>query len=346
MSREEYQQNLLEWYHEHHRKLPWRETSDPYRIWLSEIMCQQTQVATVIPYYERFLQAYPTVLSLAKAEEDHIYKLWEGLGYYSRAKRLMLCAREVVDNYDGRFPDTYREMIKLPGIGPYTAGAILSIAFNKKEPAIDGNVMRVYSRIYNIFEDVGKPGAAKAFDPFVRADLPEDVCHFNQGLMELGARICTPTSPKCDECPVRGYCEARRLKIQETLPVKSKKPKKKHKTMAVIFIENQDQCMLEKRGTEGLLANLWGFPVVEMTNGFDDNAVRDHIEETYGLSVVYEGIISSKKHVFTHLIWEMTLYRYSCDKVVNIDEPETVWIDEKAIGDYPLPTAFLKLLPG
>lgn len=338
------QSDLLEWYYREHRKLPWRETSEPYRIWLSEIMCQQTQVVTVIPYYERFLERYPRIEDLAQAEEDDVYKLWEGLGYYSRAKRLILCAREVLAKYQGVFPKTYSEMVKLPGIGPYTAGAILSIAYNLKEPAIDGNVMRVYSRLYEIDADVGKPGANKAFDSYVRKDLPEDVRHFNQALMELGATICTPTKPSCDKCPIATYCKAKQLNLQMTLPVKSKKAKKKHKTMAVLYIEHKGEFLLEKRSTEGLLANLWGFPVMELEQGFDDGKIQDYLQENYGLTVMFEDVLNEKKHVFTHLVWHMTLYHYVTPQIIKIDQPETVWVRKEEVKQYPLPRAFLKLL--
>ncbi len=222
------QENILAWYEINHRLLPWRETRNPpYNIWLSEIMCQQTQVATVIPYYQRFLEVYPTIFDLAKAKEDDVYKLWEGLGYYSRANRLMQCSKVIVNQYQGIFPRSKKEMLNLPGIGPYTAGAILSIAYDIKEPAIDGNVMRVYSRLYEIHDEVGKPGASKAFDHYVRKDLPKNVSHFNQGLMELGATICTPTNPKCFSCPVIDLCKANKNNTTDILPVKTKKTKKK-----------------------------------------------------------------------------------------------------------------------
>ena len=330
---------LVQWYKAVQRDLPWRLTSDPYKIWLSEIMCQQTQVATVIGYYNRFIEAYPTVEALSKATEDEVYKLWEGLGYYSRAKRLMLCARDVVEQHGGKFPKTYKEMIQLPGIGPYTAGAVLSIAFGVKEPAIDGNVMRVYSRLYNLSFDVGKADARKHFDAYVREDLPKEVSAFNQGLMELGATICTPTKPKCTECPIQNDCKARTLGIEKTLPIKTPKPKKKVKHMVVAYIEHKGAVMVEKRGTEGLLANLWGFPIVEA----EENVVS-WIEENYGLEVRAVEEMVSKKHVFTHLVWEMTMVHYEAAEKVVLEDPEVHWTKDRTFGDYPLPTAFRKLL--
>ena len=333
------QEQLVAWYKDNQRQLPWRETSNPYYIWLSEVMCQQTQVATVIGYYNRFISAMPTIEDLAKATEDEVYKLWEGLGYYSRAKRLMLCAREVVHDYDGIFPRTYNEMIKLPGIGPYTAGAVLSIAYGVKEPAIDGNVMRVYSRLYNLQADVGKADARKRYDPYVRRDLVDEISAFNQGLMELGARICTPTKPLCDQCPISEHCIARSLGIQETLPNKAPKPKKKIKQMTVAYIQYGDEIMVEKRGTEGLLANLWGFPIIE-----SGGSMTQWLEENYGLQVIEKEVIIAKKHVFTHLVWDMTMIAYEAVDKVVIEDPEIHWTQDHTFKLYPLPTAFRKLL--
>lgn len=338
------QEALINWYSDHHRKLPWRATDNPYYIWLSEIMCQQTQVATVIDYYNRFIEEFPHIDDLAKATEDEVYKMWEGLGYYSRAKRLMLCAKEVVEGYDGVFPNTYNEIIKLPGIGPYTAGAVLSIAYGVKEPAIDGNVMRVYSRLYHLTDDIGKADARKKFDPYVRKDLPEEISYFNQGLMELGARICTPTKPSCDQCPIANHCEAKRLGIQTSLPIKAPKAKKKVKQMTVAYIHHGDEVLVEKRGTAGLLANLWGFPITETESDGHKKGIIGWIEDNYGLKVMEVEEIIRKKHVFTHLVWEMTMIRYEAEEKVAIDDPEVHWTEDRGFDKYPLPTAFRKLL--
>ena len=197
------QTKLLDWYHINHRKLPWRDQFDPYKIWLSEIMLQQTQVTTVIDYFNRFVKTYPTVQDLALADEDSVLKLWEGLGYYSRARRLIPCAKMVVELFDGEFPKDYKKIIKLPGVGSYTAGAVLSIAYNIKLPAVDGNVMRVYSRLFNMDADISDAKSKKIFEEKVFDTLPEDRRHYNQALMELGATICTPKSPKCMACPIQ-----------------------------------------------------------------------------------------------------------------------------------------------
>ncbi|PKM55605.1 MAG: A/G-specific adenine glycosylase [Firmicutes bacterium HGW-Firmicutes-3] len=339
-----FQASLLKWYKLNYRKLPWRATRDPYKIWLSEIMCQQTQVATVTSYYNRFLKSYPDIISLSMATEDDVYKLWEGLGYYSRAKRLMQCARVVTQNYSGVFPRTYEEIIDLPGIGPYTAGAIASIAFDIKMPAVDGNVLRVYSRLYGVEEDVGKPGTKKKIEAMVSADLPEDVRDYNQALMELGALICVPRNPKCDICPVCNFCRARIKNIQNSLPIKTPKAKKEIKKMMVAYVVFEDQVLLEKRGTEGLLANLWGFPIIEVEENYPSKEMMAYLEDNYGLHVIEEAVITTKKHVFTHLIWDMTLIRYRTRSISVIEDPEVAWIHPEAISYYPLPTAFLKLL--
>ncbi|MDF1618533.1 A/G-specific adenine glycosylase [Petrocella sp. FN5] len=338
------QASLLKWYKQNHRKLPWRATRDPYKIWLSEIMCQQTQVATVTSYYNRFLESYPDIISLSMATEDEVYKLWEGLGYYSRAKRLMQCARVVTQNYSGIFPRTHEEIIDLPGIGPYTAGAIASIAYDIKMPAVDGNVLRVYSRLYGIEEDVGKADTKKKIEAMVSADLPEDVRDYNQALMELGALICVPKNPRCKGCPVHDFCTAKERNIQNNLPIKTPKAKKQIKKMRVAYVEFEDQVLLEKRGTEGLLANLWGFPIIEVSEEDPPKAMIDYLEDNYGLYVIEEAIMATKKHVFTHLIWDMTLVRYKSSALNYIEDPEVVWIQPEAIKNYPLPTAFLKLL--
>lgn len=328
------QDALLAWYKIHQRKLPWRENHDPYRIWLSEIMLQQTQVATVIDYFNRFIEKYPTVYDLAKAKEDHVLNLWEGLGYYSRARRLIPCAKMIVENFGGSFPKTVEQMLSLPGVGTYTAGAVLSIAYNIKAPAVDGNVMRVYSRVFMMADDLSQSKSKKVFEDKVIKTLPEDVRHYNQSLMELGARICTP-KPKCYECPIRTFCLAYANDVVMKYPVKSKKTKKKKKNMTVCLIEKEGYILIEKRPTSGLLAGMWGLPTFEETveAGLDD----------YNLQVTDYQEIFTDKHVFTHLVWHMTLYRVHVESMERTDYPFTQWIKKEALEDYPLPTAFKKL---
>ncbi len=224
----EFQQDLLSWYDDNKKPLPWRKTTEPYKIWISEIMSQQTQVETVMPYYERFMKKYPTIETLAQADDAELLKLWEGLGYYSRARNLKIAAQEVVDKYNGKFPDNLADILSLKGIGPYTAAAIASISFGLAEPAIDGNLMRVTSRLFELDCDISKSSSRKIFDGYLRKLIskkrPGD---FNQALMDLGSLVCSPKSPKCEACPLLNYCAAAASGKQLNYPVKTKKDKTK-----------------------------------------------------------------------------------------------------------------------
>lgn len=338
-----FQEQLLQWYHDNKRDLPWRLTSDPYQIWLSEIMLQQTQVKTVINYFKRFIKKYPNVYALANAKEEEVLKLWEGLGYYSRARRLIPCARLVVDNFKGTFPKDYKLLLSLPGIGSYTAGAIASIAYNIKVPAVDGNVMRVYSRLFCIDADLSNNTSKKIFEEKVKATLPEDCRHFNQALMELGALICSPQNPKCFECPIRTACQAYENNLVMSLPVKSKKIKKKKMKVAVCNIIYNDLWMIEKRPNEGLLAGMWGFPTYVYEDDMKETIIEG-LKEDYDLKVLNYTVSNESKHIFTHLVWEMSLIRVEVDKQTDVDLPENKWIRKEELENYPLPTAFRKLL--
>lgn len=338
-----FQENLLEWYKKNHRILPWRENHKPYSIWLSEVMLQQTQVTTVIDYFNRFIEKYPSVYDLALAKEGDVLKLWEGLGYYSRARRLIPCSKMIVAHYDGVFPNSYKELMRLPGVGSYTAGAILSIAFNEKISAVDGNVMRVYSRLFNMSEDISDPKTKKVFEDRVFKTLPEDRRHFNQALMELGATICTPKKTKCLICPIEEFCEAFKLNLVGERPVKSKKIKKKIKQMVVCKLIDDHEMMIEHRPSEGLLAGLWGFPCYEI-EGDLKTTVLHNIKDSYDMDVSSIEIIKEDKHVFTHLVWEMTFVACHVDIKKTTDLPEMRWIREDLINDYALPTAFKRLI--
>ncbi|WP_339060191.1 A/G-specific adenine glycosylase [Tepidibacillus marianensis] len=219
-----FQKQLLQWYQEQKRDLPWRKVRDPYQIWVSEIMLQQTKVETAIPYFEKFIQQFPTLHDLAVAKEEEVLKAWEGLGYYSRARNLHQGVKEVNEKYGGEVPKLKEQILTVPGIGPYTAGAILSIAYGKTEPAVDGNVLRVFSRLFNSFEDVMKAKTKKSIEKEVAHLIPSDAASdFNQSIMELGATVCIPRSPKCSICPISYFCEARREGTQNLLPIKNKK---------------------------------------------------------------------------------------------------------------------------
>lgn len=222
----QFQEDLISWYEQEKRDLPWRSDSDPYKVWVSEVMLQQTRVDTVIPYFNNFIEKFPTVEALAEADEEKVLKAWEGLGYYSRVRNLQSAVREVHERYGGVVPPSKEEFGKLKGVGPYTRGAVLSIAYNQPVPAVDGNVMRVMSRILSVWDDIAKPKTKTLFEKIVEAFISEEKpSEFNQGLMELGAVICTPKSPSCLLCPVREHCSAFAEGCEKELPVKSKKEK-------------------------------------------------------------------------------------------------------------------------
>ncbi|MBN2796299.1 MAG: A/G-specific adenine glycosylase [Clostridia bacterium] len=338
-----FQQDLLNWYFNHQRKLPWRENHDPYRIWLSEIMLQQTQVKTVIEYFNRFIEKYPTVQDMASAVEHDVLKLWEGLGYYSRARRLIPCAQMVVNTFEGEFPRDLKSMLKLPGVGHYTAGAILSIAYNEKIPAVDGNVMRVYSRFFNMDHDISDLKSRLAFENKVLETLPEDRRHYNQALMELGATVCTPKSPRCEICPIQRDCQALKLGVVNRRPVKTKKIKKKTEEMVVIKIICKDEFMIVKRPDDGLLAGMWGFPIYPI-EGALEHTVFYWLKNDFNISAKNLSVVKEAKHVFTHLTWEMILVEVNISEKIEVILPEMTWIKAEALNDFPLPTAFKKLM--
>ena len=330
----EFRQALVEWFDEEKRDLPWRHTKDPYKIWVSEVMLQQTRVDTVIPYYNRFMESFPTLELLAEAPQEYLLKHWEGLGYYSRARNLQTGVREVVENYGGIVPDNRHEISKLKGVGPYTAGAILSIAYNKPEHAVDGNVMRVLSRVLDIHEDIAVPKTKKTFEAAVDELIdPEHTSSFNQGLMELGALICTPTSPKCLLCPVREYCMAYNEGDPEKLPVKSKKVKMKHLTYDVFVCEDSEgRILMEQRPEEGLLASMWQFPMMEHET---DQAL---FETTYKVQVSKQQELVTFKHVFSHLTWHVSSYYIQSEP-----SHSGQWFTREQIELLPMPVPMLKI---
>lgn len=332
----EFRQSLVEWFEQEKRDLPWRHTKDPYKIWVSEVMLQQTRVDTVIPYYNRFIESFPTLELLAEAPQEYLLKHWEGLGYYSRARNLQAGVREVIDNYGGIVPDNRHEISKLKGVGPYTAGAILSIAYNKPEHAVDGNVMRVLSRVLNIHDDIAVPKTKKIFEAAVEELIdPAHTSSFNQGLMELGALICTPTSPKCLLCPVRDYCTAFNAGYPEKLPVKSKKTKMKHIFYNVFVCEDSSgRILMEQRPEEGLLANMWQFPMIEQ----GEHAIET-LSKLYDVQATEQQEMLTFKHVFSHLTWHVNSYYMKCNTALNGQ-----WLTREQIEILPMPVPMLKIL--
>lgn len=337
---------LLTWFAENKRDLPFRHADgqghkDPYAIWISEIMAQQTQIDTLLPYYERFIHQFPDVATLAAAEEDAVLKAWEGLGYYSRARNLRKAAQTIQSDFNGRFPAAYADILSLPGIGPYTAGAIASIAFGLLVPAVDGNVMRVITRLADWPIDIAGSDTKKKIGAVVTDLMSEESPgDFNEALMELGALVCTPAAPACLLCPWRDHCRALACGHTESLPVKTKRVRRRTLTMAVALVTDmRGRLLIEKRPTEGLLAGLWGLPIVEA----DDNAVPLDVALGARLGQPMQGFyLGEAKHVFTHRTWRMRVYRYT----VGAFPDGCVAADRDALRrTYALPTAFAKLLP-
>lgn len=343
---------LLAWFAEEARDLPWRQTRDPYRIWLSEIMLQQTRVEAVIPYYLRFTAAFPTVQTLAAAGEDQVLKAWEGLGYYSRARSLHKAARLLVRDGGGRWPATAEQWRQLPGVGPYTAGAIASIANDLPEPAVDGNVLRVLSRIFAIEESIDEQAARQRIWDIAGIILPRRAAGaFNQALMDLGARLCVPKRPRCTTCPVRNWCDALRRGIQDDLPVRTPRKPIPHHDIVVAAIRRRGRYLIGKRPAGGLLGGLWEFPggKVEPDESHEQALQREVREET-GLSVQLVLRLATVEHTYSHMA--VTLHVYLCEAAAGqaraYYHEELKWIPRPQFDRYAFPAAnrrFMDRLP-
>jgi A/G-specific adenine glycosylase len=342
-----FQNDLIFWFKEEQRDLPWRKDQDPYKVWVSEIMLQQTRVDTVIPYFNRFIEWFPTIEDLAEAEEDKVLKAWEGLGYYSRVRNLQSAVKEVKEKYHGEVPNTPEEISRLKGVGPYTAGAILSIAYGIPEPAVDGNVMRVLSRILSIWDDIAKSSSRKIFENAVRELIShEDPSAFNQALMELGALICSPTSPSCLLCPVRDHCQAFYEGVQNELPIKTKKNKTRNVQLAAaILLDESGKILIHKRPSNGLLANLWEFPNVELHHPMqtEREQVVELFNQSLDLKINLEKIIGQIEHVFSHLVWDLKVYTGTMNfGIQESDEWKLVSFEE--MKEFAFPVSYQKML--
>ena len=313
---------LLAWYRRNQRCLPWRKTNDPYRIWISEIMLQQTQVDTVIPYYHRFLKAFPTVSSLARAPLQKVLKVWENLGYYSRARNMHAAARMIVEKFDGRIPDNLEVIQTLPGIGHYTAGAILSIAYGQAIPAVDGNVRRILCRLFAIRKVVDDTQTQNQLQKLAASLIP--VKHpgdFNQALMDLGATICKAKNPDCSRCPVACHCQARLHNLQNVLPITRKAPAIPHRQAAAAVIRNSKGMLLVvQRPTSGLLASLWKLPGGFIESDEDlKKSLRHSVKEELGISIRPGKHLASVNHTYTH--FRITLQAYECRLLKGTPKP-------------------------
>lgn len=335
---------LLAWYDNGRRILPWREDPTPYHVWISEIMLQQTRVEAVKPYYDRFLQALPDIESLAAADDEKLLKLWEGLGYYNRARNLKKAAQILVSEYGGQMPDEYEKILSLPGIGSYTAGAIASIAFGKPRPAVDGNVLRILSRLRADDRDILQANVKKSVEEelldVMPADRPGD---FNQALMELGAMVCIPNgAPKCDLCPWNRLCLARAEGRTAELPQKAKKKPRSVEEKTILVIQDGERIVLRKRPEKGLLAGMYEFPSME---GYCSEERALAYLRKLGFSPLRIRKLPPAKHVFTHKEWHMKGYLVRVDELARKGEGQGmqgfVFVDPgKTRTDYPIPSAF------
>ena len=326
---------LLPWFEENKRDLPWRKDREPYHIWLSEIMLQQTRVEAVKGYYQRFLQALPTIESLAKADDELLHKLWEGLGYYSRVRNLKKAANVIIERHGGEFPRRYEDVLALPGIGAYTAGAICSIAFGQKRAAVDGNVLRVVSRLTEDDTPIDTPAYKKQVQQALEQVYPDQAADFTQALMELGATLCGPNwKPRCEACPCRAFCGAANHGTAEQFPVKRPKAKRKIQERTVFILSCEGRYALEKRSDEGLLAGLWQFPNVE---GWMEPEAAPAAVEQMGLRPVQLRRQVQRRHIFTHIQWEMRGIYLEVRECTG----DFVWMTAEQIEEKAaLPTAF------
>jgi len=328
---------LLSWYEAHARVLPWREEPKPYRVWISEIMLQQTRVEAVKPYFERFMKELPDIPALAAVEDDRLMKLWEGLGYYNRARNLKKAAAILMEKYQGEMPADYEDLLGLPGIGSYTAGAIASIAFGIPVPAVDGNVLRVLSRVLASREDILKQSTKRWMEDLVKETMPaEDASHFNQGLIEIGAIVCVPNGPpKCQECPLASLCLARREGLTGEIPVKTPAKKRRIEERTVCILENRQQVGIRKREDSGLLASLYELPNVE------GHLKEEELAAAFGINpreILLIEPLPEAKHIFSHVEWRMVGYRVLLSGAVP--EGYLAAGKEELKTVYPLPNAF------
>ena len=347
--RTRFREALLDWYHDVKREMPWRETDDPYRIWVSEIMLQQTRVDQAEPYYQRFTEAFPTVHDLAEADRDAVLQQWEGLGYYSRARYLHEAAQTVVNEHGGTVPDTYDGLKSLKGIGPYTAAAVASIAYGKAHGVLDGNVIRVLTRVFAIEDDSTRSATRRRLQALVDALVdPDDPGNANQALMELGATVCTPRNPACDSCVLKPVCEAAKAGTPEHYPVTPESTPIPHHDIAVgLVFDEAGRLLIQRRPDDAMLGGLWEFPGGKCEEGESpDAACRRELHEELGIRVETDGLFYTLKHAYSH--FKITLHAYPCRIVGGTPTPEIdqpmQWVTVDELADYAFPRANRKLI--
>ena len=351
-----FRQKLLAWYDKNKRDLPWRRSKNPYHIWVSEIMLQQTRVDTVIPYYERFLEWFPTVETLANAPEERLLKAWEGLGYYSRVRNMQTAAQQIMNEFNGEFPSTYEAISSLKGIGPYTAGAISSIAFNLAQPAVDGNVMRVLARLFEVNHDIGNPSNRKIFQAMMEILIdPERPGDFNQAMMDLGSDIEAPVNPRPEDSPVKDFSAAYQNGTMDRYPIKAAKKKPVPVYLNALVVQNaKGQFLLEKNESEKLLAGFWHFPLIEVDefskneelNLFNQVAEpsiqlgpspQESFEQDYDLEVEWQDShFEEVKHIFSHRKWHVRILSGQVVDSKEYSDKEVVWLTPEEFELYPL----------
>lgn len=340
----EFREPLIEWYRTNKRELPWRDTKDPYHIWVSEIMLQQTRVEAVKPYYDRFMRELPTVEALAEAEEEKLLKLWEGLGYYNRVRNMQKAAQQIVIDHHGEFPQTYEEIRSLKGIGNYTAGAISSFSYGLPEPAVDGNVLRVITRITADDNDIMRQSTRAGIENKLRTVIPADNAgDFNQALIELGAIVCVPNGePKCEICPAKEVCEARKQNRIAELPVKTKAKARRIEKKTILLFRDEDKIAICKRPDTGLLAGLYELPNVP--GHLSRKEVTEYCKEI-GLMPIHIKKLTDAKHIFSHIEWHMIGYAIKVDELEKINKKDFLFIHPDEIEQvYPIPSAFEKYI--
>lgn len=341
--------DLLSWWDAGHADAPWRKTRDPYAIWVAEIMLQQTQVATVIPYFERWIIRFPTVEDLAAAPLNEVLKMWEGLGYYSRARNLHAAAQTIVDDYGGRLPEDVAGLMKLKGVGRYTAGAIASIAFGRPVPVLDGNVFRVFSRLLDLKEDVTKTQTKNYLWHMAAELVPEfRAGDYNQALMELGQTVCLPATPRCHLCPVNGRCLARAKGTQHERPVRPPRRKIPHYDVCAGVIWREDgRVLIAQRPLEGLLGGLWEFPGGKLQAGESlADALRREINEELGIEIEVGRPLATIKHAYTHFRISLYAYhaRYVSGKPQNLEVANHAWVHLDDLDQYPFALTDKKII--
>ena len=331
---------LLLWYQRHARSLPWRDHPTPYRVWVSEIMLQQTRVDTVIPYFEKWMEAFPTLEALANASEQEVLRAWEGLGYYSRARNLHRAARQVAADYHGQLPVTPAALERLPGIGRYTAGAIASIAFGADAPALDGNIRRVLARVFNVTLPARSPKGERLLWDLARRSLPPgQASRFNQAIMDLGSMVCTPRSPTCLLCPLVQLCKAHTLGVQEERPILEARPAIPHYTVTAAVIHRDDTVLIARRPSKGLLGGLWEFPggKVEPGETFFE-ALQREIQEELGVLIDVGDPFGTYAHAYTH--FKVTLHAFMCTLTDGEPRPleasELRWAAPPQLFEFPM----------